>query len=132
MDHYLQNINILEENNHKLDNNNIYDIKNYFKDNKNNQIKRVITFNDYINNDKEEASYTFISNIINSKSDKSIIFNNLKKIRKIKLKNESFIKNNHKNSNGNIDKNNISNYNEDELKVKKKKNIQINQLVQEY
>ena len=47
--------------------------------NKNNQIKRVITYNDYNNNDKKESSYTIISNIINSKSDKSIIFNNLKK-----------------------------------------------------
>ena len=74
------NINILEEDIHKSDNNDIYiNLKNYFKDNKNNQIKRVITYNDYNNNDKKESSYTIISNIINSKSDKSIIFNNLKK-----------------------------------------------------
>ena len=74
------NINILEEDIHKSDNNDIYiNLKNYFKDNKNNQIKRVLTYNDYNNNDKKESSYTIISNIINSKSDKSIIFNNLKK-----------------------------------------------------
>ena len=123
------NINILEENNHNLDNNNInrikqiiLDLKNYFKDNKDNKIKRIITFNGYINNDKEDSSYTIISNIITTKSDKSIFFNNLKKIRKIKIKKESFIKNKNKNNNENIDINNMNIYKEDEFKGKKKKN----------
>ena len=89
--------------------------------NKNNQIKRVITYNDYLNNNKKESSYTIISNFIISKSDKSIFLNNLKKIRKIKTKKESFIKNKYKNSNKSIDINNKNNYKEDELKDKKKK-----------
>ena len=82
------NINIStdkNDNNNSDNNKDGIDCINYFKNNKIGQIKRVISFKDDIN--KKEILNSNLLNKNNSKSDKSIIFNNLEN-----NKNYSFIK----------------------------------------